>query len=63
MSELSLKELVERARVYKMTPSERREQRVSLIMGLRGAHSTLTREKAKEVLDDTEGYGEDQETC
>ena len=55
MSDLQLVDLVERAREYKMKPGERREQRVSLIMGLRGANSTLTREKVREVLDDTEG--------
>jgi hypothetical protein len=55
MSDLQLDGLVEQARTYKMKPGERREQRVSLIMGLRGAHSTLTREKVREVLDDTEG--------
>lgn len=55
MAESRLQELVEMARNYKMTPSERREQRVSLIMGLRSDNSTLTREKVREVLDGTEG--------
>jgi hypothetical protein len=41
-----------------MSPSERREQRVSLIMGLRGHSSALTREKVEEVLDDVEGHPE-----
>ena len=59
---MQLSELVERAREHRMTPKERREQRLSLVMGLRGAHSTLTREKAKEVLDDTEGHP-DNEDC
>ncbi|HVE21577.1 MAG TPA: hypothetical protein VNC39_06335 [Acidocella sp.] len=57
---MQLIELVEQARAHRMTPKERREQRLSLIMGLRGAHSTLTREKAKEVLDDTEGHVDDE---
>ena len=47
--------LVERARAYKMTPSERRAQRVSLVMGLRGANSTLTNEKVNVVLEEYEG--------
>ena len=51
-----LKQLVERARHHRMTPAERREQRVSLIMGLRGHSSTLTREKVEELLDDVEGH-------
>jgi hypothetical protein len=59
---MQLRDLVEQARTHRMTPRERREQRLSLIMGLRGAHSTLTREKAKEVLDDTEGHA-DEEDC
>ena len=54
-SSLSLDELVERARRHKMTPSERRTQRVSLIMGLRAERSSLTREKVEEILDEVEG--------
>jgi hypothetical protein len=53
---LALNELVARARQHRMTPAERRAQRVSLIMGLRGDRSTLTREKVEEVLDDVEGH-------
>jgi len=53
---MGLTELVERARQYRMSPTERRAQRVSLIMGLRGHRSTLTREKVEEVLDDVEGH-------
>ncbi|HAL07377.1 MAG TPA: hypothetical protein DCP26_08525 [Brevundimonas sp.] len=50
-----LDELIARAREHKMTASERRLQRVSLIMGLRGHSSTLTRDKVEEILDETEG--------
>jgi hypothetical protein len=53
---MGLTELVERARQHRMTPTERRAQRVSLIMGLRGHGSSLTREKVEEVLDDVEGH-------
>ena len=50
-----LDRLVERAREHKMSPLERRAQRVSLIMGLRSDRSTLTREKVEDVLDEVEG--------
>jgi hypothetical protein len=53
---ISLDDLVARARAHKMTPSEKRTQRVSLIMGLRAKRSTLTREKVEEILDDVEGH-------
>jgi len=52
---LTLDQLVDRARNHKMTPTERRAQRVSMIMGLRGRSSTLTVEKVEEVLDEVEG--------
>jgi hypothetical protein len=51
----SLDDLIVRARSHKMTPSERRAQRVSLIMGLRSANSTLSREKVEELMDEREG--------
>lgn len=51
-----LDQLVARARNHKMTASERRTQRVSLIMGLRGHTSTLTRDKVEEFLDENEGH-------
>ncbi len=56
--QISLDDLIERARRHKMSPGERRDQRVSLIMGLRASRSTLTREKVLEVLDETEGHEE-----
>jgi hypothetical protein len=56
---LSLDALVKRAQSRKMSPGERRAQRISLIMGLRGKSSTLTREKVAEVLDEVEGHKED----
>lgn len=55
---LTLDKMVEAARNHKMTPTERRAQRVSLIMGLRSHNSTLTREQVKEILDDVEGHPE-----
>jgi len=50
-----LSELIDRARNHKMTPAERRAQRVSLVMGLRGHASTLTKEKVETLLDEIEG--------
>ncbi len=48
-------ELIARARDHRMTPSERRDQRVSLVMGMRGKSSSLTREKVTTILSDVEG--------
>lgn len=48
-------ELLNKARDYKMSPEERRTQRVSLVMGMRGHSSTLTREKVQTLLTDIEG--------
>jgi len=49
------KEMIERARAHKMSPEERRVQRVSLVMGMRGQSSTLTREKVETILTEVEG--------
>jgi poly-beta-hydroxyalkanoate depolymerase len=38
-----------------MTPEERRAQRISLVMGMRGHNSTLTREKVSTILEEVEG--------
>jgi len=59
---LSLDDLIARARDYRMSPSEKRAQRVSLIMGLSSRKSTLSREKVEEILDQVEGSG-GVETC
>lgn len=48
-------ELIARARAHKMTPAERRDQRVSLVMGMRGKASTLTRAKVETILSEVEG--------
>jgi poly-beta-hydroxyalkanoate depolymerase len=48
-------DLVARAKSHKMTPVEKREQRVSLVMGMRGKSSTLTREKVTTILAEVEG--------
>lgn len=55
--------LVDRARKHVMTSSEKRLQRVSLVMGLRGEGSTLTREIVGEVLDTVEGYGDEEHSA
>ncbi|MCK0196886.1 hypothetical protein MWN34_08160 [Ancylobacter sp. 6x-1] len=52
----TLEDLVARARAHKMTPNERRMQRVSLIMGLKDKNSSLTREQVEELLDEHEGH-------
>lgn len=52
----SLSDLIERARNHRMTPNERRAQRVSLIMGLQDKKSSLTREKVESMLDEVEGH-------
>jgi hypothetical protein len=54
-----LDELVDRVRDHKMSPKERRAQRVSLVMGLRGDSSTLTHAKVEEILDEVEGHPEE----
>lgn len=51
----NLDDLIARARAHKMTPGERREQRISMVMGLRGHTSTLTKEKVETLLDELEG--------
>lgn len=51
-----LADLVARARAHKMSPNERRSQRVSLIMGLKDKDSSLTREQVEELLDEHEGH-------
>ena len=48
-------DIIARARAHKMTPAERRDQRVSLVMGMRGHSSTLTREKVTTILSEVEG--------
>ena len=49
------REMIERARSHKMTPEQKRNQRVSLVMGMRGKSSTLTREKVTTILEEVEG--------
>lgn len=53
---LQLEALLERARAHKMTPDERRTQRISLVMGLRGNQSTLTKEKVGTLIEEFEGH-------
>jgi hypothetical protein len=56
MATLTLEEIAEKARKHRVTPTERRAQRVSLIMGLRSKNSTLTREDVASFLDQNEGH-------
>lgn len=53
---LSLEQIAEKARAHVVTPSERREQRVSLIMGLQSKGSCRSREDVETLLDSTEGH-------
>lgn len=55
MERLTTPDVIARAKAHKMSPQERRDQRVSLVMGMRGDHSTLTREKVATILTETEG--------
>jgi len=55
MKKLTLEEIAEKARNHTVTPDERRAQRISLIMGLRSANSTLTRDQVTSFLDQNEG--------
>jgi poly-beta-hydroxyalkanoate depolymerase len=54
-NQMTTSEMIARARAHKMTPAERRDQRVSLVMGMRGKSSTLTREKVTTILAEVEG--------
>ena len=56
MGMLTLEQIAEKARNHRVTPAERRAQRVSLIMGLRSKHSTLTRDEVSSFLDQNEGH-------
>lgn len=55
MANKTTAELIARARAHKMSATERRDQRVSLVMGMRGKASTLTREKVATILAEVEG--------
>jgi hypothetical protein len=50
-----LRKLAERVKDHKMSSAERRDHRASLIMGLRGHSSTLTKEKVKTLMEEIEG--------
>ena len=55
MADFTLEEIVKFSKAHKVTPSERRAQRISLMMGLRSEKSTMTREEASVILDSIEG--------
>lgn len=52
----TLDQITALAKSHKVTPEERRAQRVSLIMGVRSKSSTLTREKISDLLNENEGH-------
>jgi hypothetical protein len=56
MTTMTLEQISAFAKSHKVTPTERRAQRVSLLMGLRSKNSSLTREEATSVLDQIEGH-------
>lgn len=51
-------EIAAQAPNYKMSPEEKRAQRISLIMGLRSHRSTLTRETVESLMEEMEGLPE-----
>lgn len=52
----TLDQIAALAKSHKVTPDERRAQRVSLIMGVRSQSSTLTRDKISDLLSENEGH-------
>lgn len=48
-------ETMKRAAARPMSREERREQRVSFIVGTMGSDSTVTREEVERILDEQEG--------
>lgn len=50
-------ELIERARHLKMTPAQRRAQRVSLVVGLSKLKSGVSRDKVETIVAEFEGLG------
>mgnify|MGYP000856811170 CR=1 FL=1 len=59
MATLTLEEIAAKAKAHTITPDEKRDQRISMIMGLRSKASTLTREEVAEVLVEIEGAPKD----
>ena len=55
MADFTLEEIVKFSKAHKVTPVERRAQRISLMMGLRSEKSTMTREEISILLDNIEG--------
>ena len=55
MADFTLEEIVKFSKAHKVTPVERRAQRISLMMGLRSEKSTTTREEISILLDNIEG--------
>ncbi|WP_315796322.1 MULTISPECIES: hypothetical protein [unclassified Bradyrhizobium] len=55
MATLTLEQIAEKAKNHRVSPAERKAQRVSLIMGLRSKNSTLTRDEVSSFLDQNEG--------
>jgi hypothetical protein len=56
MPTLTLEQIAEKAKRHVVTPSQRRAQRVSLIMGVRPHNSNVTREQISSFLDEIEGH-------
>ncbi len=56
MPTMTLDQIAEKARRHVVTPSQRRAQRVSLVMGLRANGSNVTREEVSSFLDEIEGH-------
>jgi hypothetical protein len=55
MERLSLEKIAETARRHRVTPQERRAQRVSMMMGLLPKETPVTRDEIVRFLAETEG--------
>ena len=52
---MTLEQIAEKARTHKITPEEKRAQRISLINGVLSHKTTLSRTDVVEILDEIEG--------
>jgi hypothetical protein len=53
---MTLEQIAAMARAHKVTPEEKREQRISLINGVLSQKSTLSRSNVVEILNEIEGH-------
>lgn len=53
---MTLDQIAALARTHKITPEEKREQRISLISGVLSRKTTLSRSNVVEILNEIEGH-------